>query len=407
MNRKQKWFIIKKNNLEVKGGSRMDGKRLKEAIIAESYFLGIDKIGFTTAKDFSELEASLEEQRRRGFTTGFEHSDIHERLHPTKIFDDPKSLISIALAYPTKLKKKVDLTKGKRGKISCSSWGVDYHKILKQKMLLLVKKIKELIAEEDELAFRLMVDTGELVDVAVAKRSGIGFIGKNGLMITEEFGSFVYLGEILTNLELLPDNPKDNQCGDCRRCLDNCPTKALLGDGRMNAKRCLSYQTQFKGNISKEFRKYMRTTIYGCDICQLVCPFNKSKDFHYHLIMEPNIEDVEPLLKPLLTITNREFRERFGYMAASWRGRRPLQRNAIIALANHHDTSAIPDLLNVMENSSVAMIRGMAVWGLGELINTPSTKVKQRVFRAMEKETELNIIQEFVGILEQWNGSKQ
>ncbi|MDR3156792.1 MAG: tRNA epoxyqueuosine(34) reductase QueG [Lactobacillales bacterium] len=380
----------------------MDGKRLKERIIAESLLLGIDKVGFTTAKDFSELEDSLKEQRKRGFTTGFEHPNIHERLYPTKIFNYPKSLISIALAYPTKLKKKGDSTKGKRGKISRSSWGVDYHKILKHKMLLLIEKIKELVTEE-ELDFRLMVDTGELVDVAVAKRSGIGFIGKNGLMITEEFGSFVYLGEILTNLDLPSDRPRENQCGDCRRCLDNCPTKALLGDGRMNAKRCLSYQTQLKGNISKEFRRYMRTTIYGCDICQLVCPFNKGKDFHFHSLMEPSIEDVEPLLKPLLTITNREFRERFGYMAASWRGRKPLQRNAIIALANHHDISAIPDLLNVMENSSVAMIRGMAAWGLGELISTPSSKVKQRVFRAMDKETELETIQEFVGVLEKWD----
>lgn len=156
----------------------------------------------------------------------------------------------------------------------------------------------------------------------------------NGLLITEEFGSFVYLGEVTTNIQFEPDEPVPNGCGDCTRCITGCPTGALLGDGRMNAQKCLSYQTQTKGMMPEEYRKKMRNVIYGCDICQLVCPYNKGKDFHFHEEMEPKIEEVYPKLAPLLTISNKEFKQQFGHLAGSWRGKKPLQRNALIALAN-------------------------------------------------------------------------
>ena len=108
------------------------------------------------------------------------------------------------------------------------------------------------------------------------------------MLITEEFGSYVYLGEIITNIPFEPDTPIENQCGDCTKCIDFCPTSALLGDGRMNGRRCLSYQTQTRGMMPEEYREKIRTVIYGCDICRQVCPFNKGKDFHFHEEMEPD-----------------------------------------------------------------------------------------------------------------------
>jgi epoxyqueuosine reductase len=247
---------------------------------------------------------------------------------------------------------------------------VDYHTILTEKMGQLSKYIHELADESHTKPF---VDTGELMDVAVAKRAGLGFIGKNGLLVTKEFGSFVYLGEILTDIELPADEPVSYGCGECTRCVDNCPTSALLGEGHMNAKRCLSYQTQTKDMMPLEFRKKMRTVIYGCDICQLVCPYNKGMDFHLHEEMEGDVNLIEPELVPMLSISNKTFKEKFGEMAGSWRGKKTLQRNAIIALANSNDKTAIPVLKELALNDSRDVIVASAIYAVGRLVKSPDT----------------------------------
>ncbi|MDR0922218.1 MAG: tRNA epoxyqueuosine(34) reductase QueG [Lactobacillales bacterium] len=374
---------------------------LKQKIIEASQEIGIDKIGFTSAQHFSHLKDSLEEQKAMGHTTGFEHPNIEERLFPEKIFSEPKTIISLALAYPTKIHEKAPKSRVKRGSFARASWGTDYHEILNEKMKQLILRIEEITAEFYP-RFKPMVDTGELIDVVVAERAGLGFIGKNGLLITEEFGSFVYLGEIITNLVLTPDEPKKNGCGECTRCIDQCPTSALLGDGRMNATRCLSYQTQTKGYMPEEYRKKIRTTIYGCDICQLVCPYNKGKDFHFHKEMEPKIEEVQPELLPLLTISNKEFKARFGHLAGSWRGKKPIQRNAIIALANANDRGAIPALLQLMAEDTRPVIRGTAAWAVGQLERLPNEEERQFFEQLLSKESDEETKKEYQQVLNKW-----
>ncbi len=255
-------------------------------------------------------------------------------------------------------------------------------------MAQLIDAIKELADEDDEVTFKPMVDTGELSDVAVAQRAGLGFIGLNGLLITPEFGSFVYLGEIITNIPFEPDTPMANQCGSCTRCIDYCPPSALLGDGRLNATRCLSYQTQTKGFMPEEFRPKIRSVIYGCDICQQVCPFNKGKDFHFHPDMEPDPEAVMPELQPLLTISNKEFKVKFGHLSGSWRGKKPIQRNAIIALANVKDRTAIPQLLQLIDNDPRPIIRGTAAWALGQLVRDVTPEMLDFLQQSADKEEE-------------------
>lgn len=370
-------------------------QELKEKIIAASQSIGIDKIGFTDAAPFNHLKESLEAQKAAGHTTGFEHPDIDDRLYPERIFDQPQSIISIALAYPTKIKTKAPSVKGdRRGSFARASWGIDYHDVLKERLQKLIDYIQEIAGDEPELHFKPMVDTGELIDVVVAQRAGLGFIGKNGLLITKEFGSYVYLGEIITNIPFEPDTPIANQCGSCTKCIDLCPTEALLGDGRMNGQKCLSYQTQTKGFMPLEYRSKIRTVIYGCDICQQVCPFNKGKDFHFHEEMEPDPEIVTPLLTPMLTISNREFKETFGSLAGSWRGKKPLQRNAIIALANAKVKNAIPNLLAVIETDPRPVIRGTAVWALGELASPDNLAIVDFLSELQEKESDQEILKE-------------
>ena len=371
--------------MKVKGSESMDTALLKEKIQKKSKELGIDKIGFASAAPFDHLAQGMQESKELGHTTGFEHPILEERIYPEKIFDSPKTIISIALAYPTLPSRKPERVKGeRRGAFARASWGEDYHFILSRRMEALIEYIKSEVNQED-VAFKPMVDTGELIDVRVAERAGIGFVGKNGLLVTKEFGSYVYLGELITNIEFPVDAPVDYGCGDCTRCVDFCPTNALLGNGKMNAQRCLSYQTQTKGFMPKEFRKKIGHVIYGCDICQQVCPYNKGKDFHLHPEMEPSVEETHPLLKPLVTISNKEFKERFGKMAGSWRGKKPLQRNAIIALANYRDKTAVPLLLKVMKEDMRPVMKGTAAWAVSEIISESSEEMIHYFTEMLEK----------------------
>lgn len=343
----------------------MDMDQLKQDIIDYSKEIGIDKIGFTTAGAFSEMKNRLLRQEMLGYQSGFEEKDIEKRVDPSLIFDGPKSIIAIALAYPSKMKDAPQSKRGERRGIFCrASWGTDYHHVLRDRL----SKLEEFILSRvPQARFKSMVDTGELVDRAVAERAGIGWSGKNCSIITPEFGSYVYLGETVTNLPFAPDSPMEDQCGTCNKCVDVCPTGALIEGGQLDAQKCIAFLTQTKGFLADEYRVKLGNRLYGCDTCQTVCPENKGMDFHFHEEMEPDPEIAKPLLKPLLTISNREFKEQYGHVSGSWRGKKPIQRNAIIALAHYKDTTAIDDLIDVMKKDVRPVIRGTSAWALGKI----------------------------------------
>ena len=336
---------------------------IKEDIINLAKEIGISKIGFTTADDFDYLEKSLRLAVEEGRNSGFEHKNIEERIKPKLSLASAKTIISIAVAYPHKLKQQPQKTAYKRGKFTPNSWGLDYHYVLQDKLDRLAKGIEELTADFE---YKGMVDTGALVDTAVARRAGIGFIGKNGLVISKEFGSYMFLGELITNLDIEPDQPVDYGCGDCNRCVTACPTSCLIGDGSMNAKRCLSFQTQDKGVMDLEFRKKIKTVIYGCDICQICCPYNKGLDNPLATEIDPDLS--HPELLPFLELSNGQFKEKFGHVAGSWRGKNILQRNAIIALANANDRSAIPKMLEIIDKGQNPIHVATAIWALCQLV---------------------------------------
>ena len=336
---------------------------IKEEIINLAKEIGISKIGFTTADDFDYLEKSLRLAVEEGRNSGFEHKNIEERIKPKLSLASAKTIISIAVAYPHKLKQQPQKTAYKRGKFTPNSWGLDYHYVLQDKLDRLAKGIEELTADFE---YKGMVDTGALVDTAVAQRAGIGFIGKNGLVISKEFGSYMFLGELITNLDIEPDQPVDYGCGDCNRCVTACPTSCLIGNGSMNAKRCLSFQTQDKGVMDLEFRKKIKTVIYGCDICQICCPYNKGLDNPLATEIDPDLS--HPELLPFLELSNGQFKEKFGHVAGSWRGKNILQRNAIIALANANDRSAIPKMLEIIDKGQNPIHVATAIWALCQLV---------------------------------------
>ncbi|MET3696508.1 epoxyqueuosine reductase [Bacillus oleivorans] len=359
---------------------------LKKDIIAYSKEIGIDKIGFTSASAFDEMKNRLIRQQELGFQSGFEEKDIDKRVYPDLIFNKPKSIIAIALAYPSKMKDASQSKKGaRRGLFARASWGRDYHDVLREKLSQLEAYIKERVPEA---VCKSMVDTGELVDRAVAERAGIGWSGKNCAIITPEFGSYVYLGEMITNLPFEPDEPIEEGCGDCNLCVDACPTGALVQGGQLNAQKCIAFLTQTKGFLPDEYRSKLGNRLYGCDTCQLVCPKNKKMDFHLHEEFEPDPEIAKPLLQPLLHLTNREFKDTYGHVSGSWRGKKTIQRNAIIALAHYKEESAVPDLIYLMKEDPRPVIRGTAAWALGK-IGAPEGKAAIETQLVHEKDLDV------------------
>ncbi len=365
----------------------MNTDQLKQEIIDYSKEIGIDKIGFASADVFGELKERLRHQQSLGYQSGFEKGSVDERTEPGRLLPEAKSILSIAIAYPSRIKDAPKSTKDERRGIFCrASWGVDYHVVLREKL----EKLSAFIEEKfPDAVNKVMVDTGELSDRAVAERAGIGFSGKNTSIITPEFGSYVYLGELITNIPFVPDSPLADGCGSCTKCLDACPTGALVQGGQLNAQRCLAFLTQTKDFMPDEFRSQIGNFIYGFDTCQVVCPYNQKVDFHNHPELEPEPDVAKPKLKPMLRISNREFKETFGHIAGSWRGKKPLQRNALIALGHFKDITAVDEMIEVMKNDVRPVIRGTAAWSLGKI---GTDEAFEAITEAMERETDEQVL---------------
>jgi epoxyqueuosine reductase len=339
--------------------------RLKEDIIAIAPTLGIDQIGFASADPFLALKDILLRHRELGRESGFEEPDIDKRVYPELSLDAPQSIIAIAVAYPSKLADPLKSEPGNyRGMISRSAWGEDYHHVLKDRLVKLQDYIESRVPD---MRSEIMVDTGALSDRAVAERAGIGWIGKNCSVISPEWGSWIYLGEMITNIPFPPDTPVTEDCGDCTLCIDACPTGALVGPGQIHASSCISFVTQTKVFVEDKFKEKIGNRLYGCDTCQVVCPKNRGKNWTHHSELIPTAELAKPLLKPILTMSNKEYKDTFGSSASSWRGRKPIQRNAIIAIGHFKDETAVPLLSELLHNDPRPEIRATTAWALGRI----------------------------------------
>ncbi|WPK13825.1 tRNA epoxyqueuosine(34) reductase QueG [Lysinibacillus louembei] len=362
---------------------------LQTELILYAKSIGVDKIGFTTASPFIELKNRLRRQQELGYQSGFEESDIEKRTEPLQLLDQAESIIAIALAYPSKMQDAPLGKKGERRGIFCrASWGVDYHVAVRERLQLIEAWLCERVPD---VKIKSMVDTGELSDRAVAERAGIGWSAKNCSIITPEFGSYVYLGELITNIPFAPDQPMEDECGECRLCIDVCPTGAIVEGGQLNAQRCIAFLTQTKGFLPDEFRGKIGNRLYGCDTCQTVCPKNKGKVNWIHEEFMPDPELAKPLLEPLLMISNKEFKTKFGHVSGSWRGKKPIQRNAILALAHFKEQQAVPELLAVMKKDERPVIRGTAAWALGKI---GGQGVKEALLAAKEREQDAEVLAE-------------
>ncbi|MCG0276345.1 MAG: tRNA epoxyqueuosine(34) reductase QueG [Thermosediminibacteraceae bacterium] len=330
---------------------------IKEQIINYAKKIGFDKIGFTTAEPFLKEKEILLEKKKRGLLSPFEESDIDLRCYPDKHLPGAKTIICFAISYLVKQGSEETTTAEPLGIISRYASIVDYHTVLGYKLRLMADFIYSTWGGKS----RIFVDTGSLIDRAAARRAGIGWIGQNTCLFTEEFGSWVFLGEIVTDLEIEPDEPSEDRCDNCGKCVRACPTGALEGPYRINPFRCLSYITQMRGTIPEEFRPLLGVRLFGCDTCQEVCPKNKNARFSVHEEFKPDFP-IERRLLRLIYMDKGEFEKLFKHTPIGWRGRNVLRRNAIVALSN--TGLDYKDCFEKLLSDPSPVIREHAIWAL-------------------------------------------
>ena len=389
-----------------------------------AYSLGFDIARITTAGDFPEAERVIKERIAQGLMEGlpwFTAERCEVSCHPDALLPEAKSIITLAMFYLTEQPDEVQ-DNMPRGRISRYAWGDDYHEIIKPRLQQFAAWLREYARNEvrDEVETRLFVDTGRMVDRAVAQRAGLGWYGKNTNILTKGWGSWVFLGEIVTNLPLQSDTPVKTNCGSCEICLHACPTQALPAPYVLDNTRCISFLTiELRGSIPLELRPLMGNLIFGCDICQEVCPVNIAAEKRLGLrgsvgtqfialrerggevpragaINRAPVRPIEefrpragvgsnPELIPLLSLTEEQFRERFRGSPIRRTKRRGLLRNVCVALGNSGDRQAVPALIGALHDYE-PLVRGHAAWSLGRLSGEQAKQALQDALISEEDE---------------------
>lgn len=362
--------------------------QIKQIIIDIANDLGIDMIGFTSTLDYSYLKEFFLERINNNYNNEFEEQDLSKRLDVKKIYHDCKSIISVGVPYAMGYKKINPIDKGL---ISVVSYGEDYHFKIKRLLTNFVQKIKEYV----NFDYQIIVDTSPLIDREICKNAGIGMYGKNSLLINDNYGSFINLGYILTDIEIESENNIRNidKCIGCNICVNSCPNNAILKEGGVDTKKCVSYLTQTKTYIPIKYRKNMSNQIYGCDICQLACPKNKK------ITDMKSINDYKELLidlDELLIISNADFNKKYGLSSGSWRGKNIWKRNAIIAIANLDMKYMFNKIKDELKNPS-DLIKIYAAWSLLILDKQKATDI---LYSNLKYENDI-IIKEYKKLLEE------
>ena len=303
---------------------KLSPTELKVAIQHKAIALGFSKVGIAKAESGIEAER-LQQWLELGYQADMDWMTNPKRQDITQVMEGVKSVICVALNYYTPHQHSGDC---QVGKISRYGWGRDYHKVLTKKLKALATWLK---AQEEDIQTRYYVDTGPIPEKAFAQRAGIGWIGKHSNVISREYGSWLFLGEVLTNLELEPDRPHTDHCGTCTRCIEACPTGAIAQPFVVDANRCIAFHTiENKADALPEaIANNLNNWVAGCDICQDVCPWNQrfaqetsESDF------QPFPHNLDPQLTDLINMTDQEWEQHFTGSALRRIKRDRWQRNA-------------------------------------------------------------------------------
>lgn len=343
--------------------------------------LGFHLIGFAPAQPLEEEENSLEEYLEKGWHGCMDWLPKAKEkiLNPDLLLKNSKSIISLAINYFNEKWKHP--SQGLYGSFSRYTYGRDYHSTIKSKL----SRLARFISQEGQCQAQFYVDDGPILEKKWATLCGIGWRGKNSLIFTKSYGSWIFLAELVTDIELEYDGEnREDRCGDCVLCIDSCPTHAIEFPYRLNASKCISYQTyENKGIVPEPLRSAIGNIVYGCDICQEVCPLNcvaqpTQEEPFFPLARLLNLSLIE-----LLNLGEEHFKEIFKESAMRRGGWRRLLRNISIILGNSHSEEAVQPLIKIFKKEQDHVVKIHAAWALGQI---PCGKAREALGNFLKNE---------------------
>ena len=324
-------------------------------------FTGLDAPWPATAR----LQAFLEAGRQGDMDWMAATAD--RRAHPRSLWPDARSAVVLGLNYGPQANPLEGLARRDRGLISVYAQGDDYHEVIKGRL----KQLGVWMASLTGAGLKVFVDTAPLMEKPLAQQAGLGWQGKHTNLVSRDFGSWLFLGVILTEAMLTPDAPESDHCGQCRACLDVCPTAAFPAPYQLDARRCVSYLTiEHRGPVDPALRPGLGNRIYGCDDCLAVCPWNKFAQAGREQRLAARDDLAAPALAELAALDDAAFRARFARSPVKRTGRDRFLRNVLYAIGNSGDPALVPAARARLEDAS-PLVRGAAVWALGRLLPPP------------------------------------
>ncbi len=364
---------------------------LTQRIQAHAHELGFELVGIIPAGR-SETIARYRQWVKNGYAGEMHYLEKHLPLKTDvrQLLAEAKSVISLAMNYYTVDPPKALAEDPERGQISRYAWGDDYHELIRKRLLALVQFIKQ--AAEAELKTRVCVDTAPIIEREYAQKAGIGWIGKNTNLIHWQSGSWYFLSEILVSVALESETPTlRGSCGTCTRCIEECPTDAIIEPNLLDSRLCISYLTiELKESIPKQLRPKMGNLIFGCDICQEVCPWNSKAVPTPEPGFHPRDGNLAPKLLSLIGMTQQEFSRRFKGSPIKRAKRRGFLRNVLVAIGNWGDRRAVPVLKSALADDE-PLIRSHAAWALGRIGGDIARRILQT---RLTVETQTKVITE-------------
>ena len=354
--------------------------------------LGFDIVGITTADRFERDERAALERVNGGLMDGlpwYTAERVRKANSPRKLLDGAKSVVSLAMSY--NYGEAEPQGGGPHGKMARYAWGDDYHDVMKKRLRAFADALPDLVGRQ--VHTRIFVDDGPMNDRAAAERAGVGWFGKNTNILTPSHGSWVLLGQVITDLDLVPDSPLKKNCGECVRCIDDCPTGAIVAPYVIDNRKCISFLTiELRGPIPRDIRPLVGDWVFGCDICQDVCPVNWKAAPALEPAFRKRHDFDAPVLLPLLELDDEGFRERFRGSPVKRAKRAGLQRNVCVALGNIGDPVAVPALAKALRTAE-PLVREHAAWALGK-IGSPDARAI--IIDALHTETDRTVERELI-----------
>ena len=366
------------------------------AVRALAIDCGFDAVGITSPNATAEAGARLDAFLRQGFAGSMDWLAARrdERAAPRVLWPDVRSIIMLGQNYGPDTDPLTDLTRRRQGNISVYARNRDYHDVVKKRL----KKMARLLIDQHGGTVKVFVDTAPVMEKPLAAAAGLGWQGKHTNLVSREFGSWLFLGAIFSTLEIEADQPETDHCGNCRACLDICPTNAFPAPYQLDARRCLSYLTiEHKGPIPRDYRRAMGNRIYGCDDCLAICPWNKFAQTASEAKLRARDDLTGPPLAELAMLDDAAFRAKFSGSPVKRTGRDRFIRNVMIAIGNAADASLSAVVCARLDDDS-ALVRGAAVWAASQLMT--GSDFQREADRRIASESDPDVLREWHAVSE-------